>query len=189
MVEVALPTAAAPTYFDPEAIGRSRFIDGGVYAGNPALAAIGMALRRTTDPVPRSVGELFMISLGTGAWSRPLDYGWGGILGWLEPHKGGEALLEAMLGGSADLANEVAHLLLNGDSPPPSTWEPNLPRAEVGGGPQLYRYQPALPEPYALDDVSHLPELTAIADALVQHYEPELQRLAARLIDAGPVPA
>jgi hypothetical protein len=189
MVEVALATAAAPTYFDPEAIGRSRFIDGGVYAGNPALAAIGMALRRTTDPVPRSVGELFMISLGTGAWSRPLDYGWGGILGWLEPHKGGEALLEAMLGGSADLANEVAHLLLNGDSPPPSTWEPNLPRAEVGGGPQLYRYQPALPEPYALDDVSHLPELTAIADALVQHYEPELQRLAARLIDAGPVPA
>lgn len=188
MVEVALATSAAPTYFDPEAIGRARLVDGGVYAGNPALAAIGMALRRTVDPVPRSPGDLFMVSLGTGAWSRPLDYGWGGILGWLRPRTGGESLLEAMLSGSADLANEVAHLLLNGDSPPPTTWEPSLPRTEIGGGPQLYRYQPTLPQPYALDDVTKLPQLTGIAKALTHHYERELERLAARLIDAGPVP-
>lgn len=189
MVEVALATSAAPTYFEPERIGDARLVDGGVYAGNPALAAIGMALRRTVDPAPRSPAELFMISLGTGAWSRPLDYGWGGILGWLEPRTGGEALLEAMLGGSGDFANEVAHLLLNGDLPPQAVWEPNLPRATVGGGPQLFRYQPALPAPYALDDVSNLPRLTEIADALVQRYAPELQRLAVRLIEAGPVPA
>lgn len=188
MVEVALATAAAPTYFEPEAIGPARLVDGGVYAGNPALAAIGMALRRSVDPVPRSPRELFMISLGTGAWSRPLDYGWGGILGWLQPRRGGEALLEAMLGGGADLANEVAHLLLNGDSPQPSTWEPSLPRTAIGAGPQLYRYQPTLPEPYALDDVTKLPQLSEIAEALTRHYESELEQLAARLIEAGPVP-
>lgn len=188
MVEVALATAAAPTYFDPEALGRSRLIDGGVYAGNPALAAITVALRRTTDPVPGGPRELFMVSLGTGAWSAPLNYGGGGIIGWLQPRKGGEALLEAMLGGSGDFANEAAHMLLNGDAPVQDTWEPALPRADVGGGPQLWRYQPALPEPFALDDVSRLPQLKQIGTQLSDRYGSELERLAARLIHAGPVP-
>ena len=188
MVEVALATAAAPTYFDPAALGSSRLIDGGVYAANPALAAITLALRRTTEPVPRTPRELFMVSLGTGAWSAPLDYGGGGIIGWLQPRTGGEALLEAMLGGSGDFANEAAHMLLNGDAPVQDTWEPTLPPAHIGGGPQLWRYQPALPEPLAMDDASKLPQLKEIATQLADRYADELARLAARLIDAGPVP-
>jgi uncharacterized protein len=204
MVEVALATAAAPTYFEPEKLGDARLLDGGVYAANPVLAAISVALRRTTDPVPLTAADLFTVSLGTGAWEAPLDYGSGGILGWLAPQAGGEALLEAMLGGSADFANEAAHLLLNGNletMPPPSQsatagagaglpvwWEPNLPSAAVGGGPQLWRYQPALPGPWAMDDVSKLSELEQIAAQLVQHYQAELERLAELLIDAGPVP-
>jgi hypothetical protein len=188
MVQVALATAAAPTYFDPETLGSSRLIDGGVYAGNPALAAIAMALRRTTAPVVRSPRELFMVSLGTGAWSAPLNYGGGGILGWLWPRTGGEALLEAMLGGSGDFANEAAHMLLNGDAPVEDTWEPALSPAHVGAGPQLWRYQPTLPEPFALDDTSKLPQLKQIAAELTDRYGDELARLAAQLIDAGPVP-
>ena len=183
-----MATAAAPTYFDPEVLGSSRLIDGGVYAGNPALAAITLALRRTTEPVPRTPRELFMVSLGTGAWSAPLDYGGGGIIGWLQPRTGGEALLEAMLGGSGDFANEAAHMLLNGDAPVQDTWEPALPPAHVGGGPQLWRYQPALPEPFAMDDVSKLPQLRQIAAQLIDRYADEVARLAAQLIDAGPVP-
>ena len=159
-----------------------------------------MALRRTVDPVPRTAADLFMVSLGTGAWSEPLNYGSGGILGWLWPRSSGEALIEAMLGGSSDFANEAAHLLLNGYSetaPPPASpddvaapvwWEPNLPRASVGAGPQLWRYQPALPGPWALDDVSKLPALEQIGDQLVRTYDAELTRLAEMLIDAGPVP-
>ncbi len=201
MVQVALATAAAPTYFEPETIDRSPLVDGGVYAGNPALAAISMALRRSVAPVPRTAADLFMVSLGTGAWSEPLDYGSGGILGWLWPRPSGEALIEAMLGGSSDFANEAVHLLLNGnaETAPPATgpggsaanvwWEPNLPRASVGGGPQLWRYQPPLPGPWALDDVSKLPALEQIADQQVKTYEDELGRLAEQLIDAGPVPA
>jgi hypothetical protein len=134
MVEVGLATAAAPTYFDPEALGSSRLIDGGVYAGNPALVAITLALRRTTEPVPSTPRELFMVSLGTGAWSAPLDYGGGGIIGWLQPRTGGEALLEAMLGGSGDFANEAAHMLLNGDAPVQDTWEPALPPLTSAAG-------------------------------------------------------
>jgi hypothetical protein len=201
MVEVALATAAAPTYFEPETLDRSALIDGGVYAGNPALAAISVALRRTVAPVPRTAAEIFMVSLGTGAWSESLDYGTGGIFGWLRPRPSGEALLEAMLGGSSDFANEAAHLLLNGNSEtsppasgPPGTagrvwWEPNLPQAAVGGGPQLWRYQPALPGPIALDDVAKLPELEQTAEQQVQTYHEELERLAEKLIDAGPVPS
>jgi hypothetical protein len=188
MVEVALATAAAPTYFDPEVLGRSRLIDGGVYAGNPALAAIALALRRTTAPVVRTARELFMVSLGTGAWSAPLDYGGGGIIGWLQPRTGGEALFEAILGGSGDFANEAAHMLLNGDAPVADTWEPALPPAHVGGGPQLWRYQPELPEPFAMDDVSKLPRLKQIGEQQADRYADELARLAGRLIDAGPVP-
>ena len=75
-----------------------------------------MALRRTVDPVPRTASDLFMVSLGTGAWSEPLNYGSGGILGRPWPRTSGEALIEAMLGGSSDFANEAAHLLLNGYS-------------------------------------------------------------------------
>ncbi len=187
MVEVALATAAAPTYFDPQVLGSSRLVDGGVYAGNPALAAITLALRRTTDPVPRTPRDLFMVSLGTGAWSAPLDYGGGGIIGWLRPRTGGEALLEAMLGGSGDFANEAAHMLLNGDAPVQDTWEPALPPGHVGGGPQLWRYQPALPEPFAMDDVGKLPQLKQIGAQLADHYADELARLAAQLIDAGPI--
>jgi hypothetical protein len=169
-----------------------------VYAGNPALAAITMALRRTVDPVPRTAADLFMVSLGTGAWSAPLNFGSGGILGWLWPRTGGEALIEAMLGGSSDFANEAAHLLLNGntETAPPSSasagnvwWEPNLPRASVGGGPQLWRYQPQLPGPWALDDASKLPALQQLAEQQVKTYAGELERLAEQLIDAGPVPA
>jgi hypothetical protein len=188
MVQVALATGAAPTYFDSESLGNSRLIDGGVYAGNPSLAAISLALRRTTAPTPRAPTELFMVSLGTGAWSAPLDYGGGGIIGWLWPRKGGEALLEAMLGGSADFANEAAHMLLNGDAPVQDTWEPALPPGHIGGGPQLWRYQPALPEPFALDDVTKLPQLKEIAEQQADRYTPELERLAQKLIDAGPVP-
>ncbi|HZU60547.1 MAG TPA: patatin-like phospholipase family protein, partial [Solirubrobacteraceae bacterium] len=188
MVEVGLATAAAPTYFDPEVLGQSRLIDGGVYAGNPALAAITLALRRTTAPILRTPRELFMVSLGTGAWLAPLDYGGGGIIGWLQPRKGGEALLEAMLGGSGDFANETAHMLLNGDAPAEDTWEPALPPGHLGGGPQLWRYQPTLPEPFAMDDASKLPQLKEIARRLIDHYQAELERLADQLLRAGPVP-
>jgi hypothetical protein len=129
-----------------------------------------------------------MVSLGTGSWSAPLNYGGGGILGWLWPRKGGEALLEAMLGGSGDFANEAAHMLLNGDAPVNDTWEPALPAAHVGGGPQLWRYQPMLPEPFAMDDVSKLHQLTEIGNEQADRYADELKRLATKLVEAGPVP-
>ncbi len=59
-----------------------------------------------------------MISLGTGSWERPLNYGGGGIAGWLRPHKDGEALPEAIRNEQADSTTESAHMILNGWTPP-----------------------------------------------------------------------
>jgi hypothetical protein len=197
MVQAALATAAAPTYFDPALRDRSHLVDGGVFAGNPSLAAVSMALRRTQEPVPRDSADLFMVSLGTGSWEPPISFGWGGILGWLRPRRDGEALLEALLDGQGDFATEAAHMMLNGWTSTrlpgqaaaagrPTWWDPNLPPASVGGGPRFWRYQPLLPGPSPMDDVSRLAALKDIGAELLERYEGELRRLAGALIQAGP---
>jgi hypothetical protein len=188
MVDVALATAAAPTFFEPARVGGAQLVDGGVYAGDPALAAIGMALRRSEPPVVHDPRKLLMVSLGTGDYVTALDVGSGGIVGWLSPLTG-EPLIEATLGGSGAYADEVAHMLLNGGAPPDTQWQPKLPRDVLGGGPQLWRYQPPLPSNFALDDVSNLAALDQVGAEQVQRYRSELQMLAERLIAAGPVPA
>jgi hypothetical protein len=186
MVEAALASAAAPTFFQPAEIGADHFCDGGVYAGNPSLAAIGMALRRTEPPVPTGPRDMLMISLGTGDWVSGLDPGAGGLLGWVSPLHG-EPLLEATLGGSGDLADEVAHMLLNGAAPPGYESLSKLPLDALGGGPQLWRYQPPLTGSMSLDAVSSLPALGEVAEEQNQRYSAEMAMLAARLLAAGPV--
>lgn len=205
MTEAALATAAAPTFFEPallrEADAADEMVDGGVFASNPVLAAISMALRRTEPPVPDGPQELFMVSLGTGSWERPLDRGWGGIFGWLRPREGGEALLEALLDSQADFATEAAHMMLNGWSATKlpgagasanpggvAWWEPNLPASSFGGGPRFWRYQALLPEPWQMDDVNKLPDLRRAGTQLADYYSAELERLARVLVEAGPVP-
>lgn len=100
--DVALATAAAPTYFEPARIrdlaDRSSYalVDGGVFATNPALVALTDRLR--VDRGARSGGagappatpvdladvdvEL-LVSLGTGSVARPIPYeeakGWGAL--------------------------------------------------------------------------------------------------------------
>lgn len=192
MVEVALGTAAAPTYFPPAPVEGSKLVDGGVFAGNPTLAAMGMALRRTTDPAPTEPKDLLVVSLGTGNWEQPLDYGWGGVAGWAAPRAEGEALLGAILDGQADHATETAHMILNGwqgeEGGGEPRWDPTLAPDMLGGGPSFWRYQAPLPEPWAMDDVSRIAALKRLGLEMAERYEGELERLAKRLIAAGPVP-
>jgi hypothetical protein len=189
MVDAALATAAAPTYFDPEHAEGSYLVDGGMFAGNPVMEAITMALRRTEHPAPEDPSDLLVISIGTGSFEQPLDYGWGGVVGWLRPHKGGEALLEALLGGQGDSATQAAHMILNGWKPPAGgEWAgSSLPPEELGRGPLFWRYQPTLPEPWAMDDVSRVPALKQIALQAAGRYEQELRSLAEVLVAGGPV--
>jgi hypothetical protein len=102
---VALYTALAPTYF-PAVDG---FIDGGVVAANPSVAAIAQTQDPRADiPDRPALGDLALLSLGTGAprhlvEGRMLDWGY---IQWARP------LLEIVLDGSIGLADYQAHQLL-----------------------------------------------------------------------------
>jgi uncharacterized protein len=87
MIEVARATSAAPTYFEPvrvEAAGDDyyAFIDGGMFANNPAMCAYVEA--QTMFPKD----QILLVSLGTGELTRRIPYAkackWG-IRGWARP--------------------------------------------------------------------------------------------------------
>lgn len=81
MVTAALATAAAPTYFRPYRQGGYTYVDGGVWANNPAMLALVEAL--TTFDLLRENIRLFSIGSGDEPFvvtQRQLN--WGGILSW-----------------------------------------------------------------------------------------------------------
>jgi predicted acylesterase/phospholipase RssA len=82
--DVARATSAAPTYFPPHEIDwagrRCRFVDGGVWANNPAAVAITESLELTSQAglTGRSV---FLVSLGTGMAAAGGAFG--GLDSWI----------------------------------------------------------------------------------------------------------
>src|SRR3954462_16126 len=110
LVDACRATAAAPTYFEPARVtdvagARARaLVDGGVFATNPVLVAVAALVRdgRLDDL------EL-VVSLGTGAHTRPLPYervrGWG-QLEWAR------SIVDVVFDGVADTTDfEAAQLL------------------------------------------------------------------------------
>ena len=89
MVVAAHATSAAPTYFEPVAVGDETLIDGGVFAINPALCAFAEVAGRLD----------LLLSLGTGSHTRPLPYDkikdWGQIE-WARP------ILDVVFDGGQD---------------------------------------------------------------------------------------
>lgn len=94
VVDVALDTSAAPTYFP----SHGTCIDGGVVANNPSLAALAQTQdTRNTDPAP-ALGDIFVLSLGTGinlSYVDGADHDWG-LAQWASPLVG--LLLDASMG-------------------------------------------------------------------------------------------
>ncbi len=104
VVEVALDTSAAPTYFPTH----GTYIDGGVVANNPSLAAVVQTQdSRNTDPVPK-LDDIFVLSIGTGTnlsyvKGRNLDWG---LAQWAKP------LVSLLLDASMGIADfQCRHLL------------------------------------------------------------------------------
>ena len=102
VVDVALRTSAAPTYF-PTYQG---YVDGGLVANNPSMAAVAQAL----DPraAGRGIHELVVLSIGTG--TEPmfirgdrLDWGWAQ---WARP------LVTLMISGVEGVADFQCRQLL-----------------------------------------------------------------------------
>ena len=186
VVDAALSTAAAPTYFpchEPELLQGHALVDGGVFAANPVIAAIAEALGRNSDQPPRpALEEMLVVSIGTGEFSTGFTpsqvRGWGD-LGWIAG--GGEEppILSAMLGGSADGTDYWAHMLLNHE---PGEARPSA--ETVGRGDRYYRFQVELDGAIEMDDASpetltkRLPEAAA---RLIEERSAEIDQLVDRL--------
>lgn len=103
--KVALYTSAAPTFF-PSVDG---FVDGGVMANNPSMAALAQVLdERAEIPNRPALNEIVLLSIGTG---KPLNYikgqrnNWG-YARWAKP------ILNVMMDGGMGLASYQCRQLL-----------------------------------------------------------------------------
>ncbi|MDE3170954.1 MAG: hypothetical protein KGL75_12495 [Acidobacteriota bacterium] len=132
VANVALRTSAAPTYF-PVYQG---YVDGGVIANNPSMAAVAQALDAGTGK--QQLADLRLLSLGTGVTPAYIA---GGRLDW-GLAQWAPKLADMMLEGGMGVADyECARLL----------------------GPNYFRLAPVLPEPVPLDCVEKIPNLVSYA--------------------------
>lgn len=168
MRDVARATSAAPTYFEPELIERERnafaLIDGGTFANNPAMCALAEAI--CPERFGRKLGNVFMVSLGTGEQTLPLEYqtvkNWG-LLGWAQP------LLSVVFHGVSDTVNYQANLILN-----------------AAKEKRHYRLQTRLEkgEPYKLDDTrpESIRALKNLARKLIEKHDREIDAICQKLL-------
>jgi hypothetical protein len=137
--KVALYTSAAPTYF-PSIDG---FVDGGVFANNPAMVTLGQARdSRKIEPIP-PLESIRLLSVGTGAKligikTKVNDWGY---LQW------GSRLIDLLMDGVAGIADYQCAQLL--------------------GDRGYHRLGIALPEDIdiAMDDVEKIPQLLRFANS------------------------
>ncbi|MGB9381558.1 MAG: patatin-like phospholipase family protein [Candidatus Binatus sp.] len=139
VVDVAMSTSAAPTYFPSYGV----FIDGGVIANNPSMAAIAQALDGRNQPTERTtLGGIKLLSVGTGASLQYIDgqnHDWGDAQ-WIKP------ILNVMMDGGVGVADFECRQLL-GDS--------------------YCRVEPIFPagKSFPMDDVSKIVDLMDLANA------------------------
>jgi uncharacterized protein len=138
-VEIAMYTSAAPTYFP----SCNRYIDGGVVANNPGMAAIAQTQdkRYKIDPRP-ALSDIVMLSLGTGASQHYID---GENLNWGYAEWGWKVrILNILMDSVVDVPDYQCHQLL---------------------GKHYKRLNPELPanENFELDDASKIPDLIDFA--------------------------
>jgi patatin-like phospholipase/acyl hydrolase len=186
LVDAALATAAAPTYFPSHEVDSHALVDGGVFAANPTLAAVVEALKRQAGELSHlSTDDLLAVSIGTGLhethYTQAQVGGWG-TLGWILPKDGEPPILGTVLGGASDGVDHWTHTLLN--EPPP----PHVTQEQIGNGPRFYRFQVELDPPIPMDKPEALPALEEAAKTLIADNEAELAEIAARLLAAGPIP-
>ncbi len=143
IVDVAMETSAAPTYF-PSYNG---YVDGGVVANNPAMAALAQALDGRNQPQERAAGldEIMTLSVGTGTALQYIDTSRGqldwGDAQWVQP------LINIMIDGSVGVADFECKQLL---------------------GPRYFRLAPIFKpgDAIALDAVGRVVDLINFAQAV-----------------------
>ncbi len=130
--DVALATAAAPTYFSAAAVDAQTYLDGGLWANNPALAAVAEAVARLNVPLNR----IDILSVGTTSAPYAGAKADAGFIGWLKGGRIVELLMNAQALGVIELTKSLA------------------------GRPRVLRVdQMLVPGRVSLDNVERIPEL------------------------------
>lgn len=120
--EVCLSSASAPTFFPPYEFkwtdpsdpqkGEWKFphVDGGVSANCPALAALSYV----TNVRKKSISDITILSIGTGATTKPIEYkemkNWGTIF-W------GEHVPDVFMGGQIQIATDLCSEIIQAVNP------------------------------------------------------------------------
>jgi uncharacterized protein len=139
VVDVAMSTSAAPTYFPSYGV----YIDGGVIANNPSIAAVVQAMDGRNQPGERAtLTGIKLLSIGTGAslqYIDGVDHDWGDAQ-WIKP------ILNVMMDGSVGVADFECRQLL---------------------GNSYCRVEPTFPagKSFAMDDVSKVVDLMDLANS------------------------
>jgi uncharacterized protein len=139
VVDVAMSTSAAPTYFPSYGV----FIDGGVIANNPSMAAVAQVLDSRNQPDERaSLVQVKLLSVGTGdslQYIAGQDHDWGDAQ-WIKP------ILTVMMDGSVGVADFQCQQLL---------------------GDRYCRLEPEFPagQSFPMDDVSKVVDLMNFAQS------------------------
>ena len=162
--DVARSTSAAPTYFEanrvdvPTEAQYYAFIDGGVYANNPAMCAYVEAKNKFPD-----ADKIVVVSLGTGMRSQriPLDKAkdWG-LAQWVQP------LLGVVFDGVDNTVDYQLNTLLSAAG-------------------DYYRFQIRLNEGEdEMDNASaeNMRELKLLGERLIREKDTDLQNLCNRLL-------
>jgi len=164
MKDVARSTSAAPTYFEANRIDVGTeaeyyaFIDGGVFANNPAMCAYVEAKNKYPDG-----DKIMVVSLGTGMRTDRIAFdkakNWG-LAKWVQP------LLGVVFDGVDNTVDYQLNTLLAGSG-------------------DYFRFQTRLDEGSdEIDNVSpeNMRDLKLLAERLIREKSTEIQNLCRRLI-------
>jgi hypothetical protein len=149
-VDVAMATAAAPTYFPTHRLASGiPLVDGGTWANNPVAIAVVEAI----GILGWSADELRVLSIG--CTSTPLRFDWSrpqslGKLGWAS-----KFVDVFMLGQSSGAMGMAMHLVTNREN--------------------IFRVSPIVGPQFTLDDVRLIPTLKGLGVAEARQWLPRIQ--------------
>lgn len=149
--DAVLASCSAPIYFDPTKVGSYLLADGGVWANNPALAAVIDANYRLNI----SMEDIRVLSIGTGesrsAYGAKMRDSWGFLTGWK-----GKEFISFLLSLQAQSTQNYLQLMLTDN--------------------QLIRLNFESDNPLPLDDASTLDDLVSRADRTFTHETAKLKK-------------